>query len=113
MLFGFREPSVPSVDPEHVKTAMDSGESCTILDVRTPGEFSRGKLNGSINVPIDRLERDVHSQLPDTKQKIYVYCLSGARSAVAVEIMLKLGYSNVYNMSHGMLAWRVKYFPVE
>jgi rhodanese-related sulfurtransferase len=112
MIFGFHEPDVPTKDVEDVKHAIDTKEKCVILDVRTAGEYSRGKIQGSINLSVEEIESKVKSRLPDTKQKIYVYCLSGARSTVAVEIMRKLGYTNTFHMSHGLLAWRVKYFPV-
>ncbi len=112
MMFGFNEPKVPTVEPEIVKQAMDAHEKYILLDVRTPEEFGRGKLAGSINVPVDEVNGKIKSIIADTSEKIYVYCLSGARSSVAVETMMKLGYTNVFNMSHGLLAWRAKYFPV-
>jgi phage shock protein E len=112
MLFGFHEPEVPTVEPETLKKAIDSGESCIILDVRTSGEFSRGKIQNSINIPVESVRTVAKSKIPDMNNKIYVYCLSGARSTVAVEIMQKLGYKNVYHVAHGLLGWRAKYFPV-
>jgi rhodanese-related sulfurtransferase len=112
MLFGFNEPTVPTVEAEEVKKAIDAKESCIIVDVRTPGEYLRGKLQGSVNLPVELVETKAKTLFPDVKQKIYVYCLSGARSSVAVDSMRTLGYSNVFSMSHGLLAWRVKYFPV-
>jgi rhodanese-related sulfurtransferase len=112
MLFGFHEPEVPTVEPEVVKQAIDTKEHCLLLDVRTPGEFSRGNIQGSINLSVEQVKSDVVSRVPDKKQKIYVYCLSGARSTVAVEIMQQLGYTNVFHMTHGLLGWRAKYFPV-
>ncbi len=112
MFFGFNEPTVPTVEAEDIKKAMDAKEVCAILDVRTAGEFSRGKLEGSLNCSVEQVPRSVEALLPDKKQKIYVYCLSGARSSVAVESMIELGYTNVFHMNHGMLGWRAKYFPV-
>ncbi len=112
MIFGFYEPEVPTVEAEIVKQAIDTKEACVILDVRTAGEFSRGKLQGSINCSVEQIGQSVESLIPNKKQKIYVYCLSGARSSVAVETMLQLGYTNVFHMNHGLLAWRAKYFPV-
>ena len=112
MIFGFHEPEVPTVEAEIVKQAIEKTEACVILDVRTTGEFSRGKLQGSINCSVEQIGQSVESLIPNKKQKIYVYCLSGARSSVAVETMLQLGYTNVFHMNHGLLAWRAKYFPV-
>ena len=112
MLYGFNEPDVPTVEPEAVKAAMDADENITLLDVRTPAEFARGKLAGSINLTVDEVSSKILSVIPDKNRKIYVYCLSGARSSVAVEMMMGLGYTQVFNMSHGLLGWRAKYFPV-
>lgn len=112
MIFGFYEPKVPTVEAEKVKHAIDVKESCVILDVRTAEEYSRGNIAGSINIPVEEIENNVTSAFPDAGQKIYVYCLSGARSSVTVEIMMKLGYTNVFHMAHGLLGWRAKYFPV-
>jgi rhodanese-related sulfurtransferase len=112
MIFGFNESKVPTVEPEIVKKAMDTREDFVLLDVRTPEEYKRGKLTGSINVGVNEVGQKVQSIIPDHSKKIFVYCLSGARSTVAVEIMRKLGYTNTFNMSHGLLAWRAKYFPV-
>ncbi len=112
MIFGFHEPSVPTVESEELKRAIDAKEKCVILDVRTQGEYSRGKISGSMNISVEDVERTVKKLLPDTTQKIYVYCLSGARSSVAVEMMMRLGYTNVFHVAHGLLGWRAKYYPV-
>ena len=94
-----------------VKKAIDSKEQFILLDVRTPGEYARGKIAGCINLPVDTVEANIQAVVPDKAQKIYVYCLSGSRSVLAVDIMVKLGYSNVFDMKQGILAWRAKYFP--
>ena len=107
-----QNPNVISVQPEDVKKAIDTHEQCVILDVRTPGEYSRGNIAGSINVPVDDLSRKITDVIPDTSARIYVYCLSGNRSSRAVAFMLGIGYTNVYNMQYGLLGWRAKYFPV-
>jgi len=50
--------------------------------------------------------------VPPCSAKIFVYCLSGSRSVHAVDVMVKPGYTNVFDMEHGLLGWRAKYFPV-
>ena len=108
----FSEPNVPQVTAEDVKKAIEEKEACILLDVRTPGEYVRGKIAGSINLPVDKVDCDVLKVVPDKSAKVYVYCLSGSRSIHAVDAMVKLGYTNVFDMEHGLLAWRAKYFPV-
>ncbi len=103
---------IPEVTVEEVKRAMDVKESFILLDVRTAGEFARGALKGSVNVPVDEVERRILTVIPDLHAKVYVYCLSGSRSTYAVGEMLKLGYTQVFDVSHGLLAWRVKGYQV-
>lgn len=108
----FSEPKVPQVSAEDVKKAIDRKENYILLDVRTPEEYARGKIAGSINLPVDKVDCDIPKVVPDKSAKVYVYCLSGSRSIHAVDIMVKLGYTNVFDMEYGLLGWRVKYFPV-
>jgi phage shock protein E len=103
---------ISNVSAEDVKKAIDEKVDCILLDVRTQEEYSRGKIAGSINIPVDKIESDILSRIPDTSAKIYVYCLSGSRSIHAVQILTNLGYSNVCNVISGLLAWRVKGYPV-
>lgn len=108
----FAEPTVPKISAEEVKQALDMREQVVFLDVRTPDEFTRAHIQGSINVPLDMVECDIRALIPDMTTKVYVYCLSGSRSAHAVDRMIRLGYTNVYDMQHGLLGWRAKYFPL-
>ena len=68
-----------------------------LLDVRTPAEFSSGHIPGSQNVPLQDL--DEVEFLADNKDvRIYVYCLSGARSREATGLLHRMGYPNVTNL---------------
>ena len=112
-MFDITEPQVPEITAENVKKSIDAKEGALLLDVRTAGEYLRGKIEGSINIPVDEVTNFVESVVPDKSHTIYVYCLSGARSVHAVSTMVKLGYTRVYNMINGLLAWRAKGYPVE
>jgi phage shock protein E len=104
--------SVPSVSAEECKHAIDTNQSIVIVDVRTPQEYIRGNINGSINIPLDTISENILKIIPEKDKKIFVYCLSGSRSIHAVEIMKKLGYTNVFDVSHGLLAWRIQGYPL-
>lgn len=104
--------SAPQVSADEVKKSIDSQESIVLLDVRTPGEFSRGKIANSINLPIGDVLSKVESIISNKNQKVYVYCLSGSRSDIAVQQMVQLGYTNAFSMTQGLLAWRSKQYPV-
>lgn len=111
-MFNIFGPSVPKISAADVKQALDEKQKVTILDVRTPQEYANAKIAGSINLPVDQVTQKVSSIIPDKQQTVYVYCLSGSRSVQAVAAMKRLGYSHVYDMQSGLLAWRVKKFPL-
>jgi len=112
-MFDFLKPDVPSVSVDDVKKALDAKEQSVLLDVRTPQEYEKGHIHGSINIPVGEIEKTVVSLLPDKQQKIVVYCLSGSRSVLAVDMMIKQGYTHVFDMTSGLLAWRAKKYPLE
>lgn len=74
--------------------------SVTLLDVRTPMEVSRGKIDGFINIPVDSLRERIN-EIPADKP-VYVHCHSGLRSYIACRILSGLGY-DCYNLAGG---WR-------
>lgn len=111
-MLGFLFSKVPQVKVDEVKKAMDDKGDFILLDVRTPQEYAKGHLDGSVNFPLDEVDKVIETKFPDKKKRIYVYCLSGSRSVQAVDSMVKLGYSNVYDMKNGLLAWRVNKYPV-
>ncbi len=73
-------------------------DNVTLLDVRTPAEFSRGHIDGFLNIPVDEL-RDRMGEIPPGKP-VYVICQSGLRSYIACRILAGNGY-DCYNFSGG------------
>lgn len=71
-------------------------EGAIILDVRTTSEFSSGHINGSINIPLDKIIHNV-AKLKGKNKPIITCCASGIRSASAKSILQSNGISNVYN----------------
>ncbi|MDO9186774.1 MAG: rhodanese-like domain-containing protein [Bacteroidia bacterium] len=67
-----------------------------ILDVRSSGEYSGGHVKGSINIPVDQLNKNL-SKLKDKNKPIITVCASGMRSASAKSILKSNGYTQVYN----------------
>lgn len=67
-----------------------------ILDVRSSGEYLGGHVKGSINIPVDQLNKNL-SKLKDKNKPIITVCASGMRSASAKSILKSNGYTQVYN----------------
>lgn len=72
--------------------------SVTLLDTRTPMEYSRGNAEGFVNIPVDEL-RERLDEIPHGKP-VYVMCQSGIRSYIACRILMQNGY-DCYNFSGG------------
>ena len=68
-----------------------------LIDVRTTAEFKLGHVEGSVNIPLDEVEKAA-DRLPDMTAPLFVYGASGIRSKMAVSKLKKLGYSNVKNI---------------
>ncbi|GAA4421359.1 rhodanese-like domain-containing protein [Acidovorax lacteus] len=69
----------------------------TVVDVRSPGEFAAGHIDGAINLPLDRLAQDAAQWLPHKQAPLVLCCLSGARSGLGVQLLRQQGYENVVN----------------
>lgn len=66
-----------------------------LVDVRSPSEFAAGHVKGSVNIPLDQVER----RIAEFKKKasVIVFCQSGMRSSRALSILKQNGLTNVYN----------------
>jgi rhodanese-related sulfurtransferase len=71
-------------------------EGAMIIDVRTPGEFASGHINGSMNIPLNKLSDNL-KKLKDKNKPLITCCASGMRSASAKGILKTNGYTNVHN----------------
>lgn len=99
------------ITAEEVHAAIGNAD-ITIVDVRTPEEVIKGAVKGSVSIPLDQLETDIESKIPNKNQIIYLYCLSGSRSEVAADLLTNLGYTQAFSMSNGLLMWRFKKFEL-
>ncbi|MBK8458339.1 MAG: rhodanese-like domain-containing protein [Phyllobacteriaceae bacterium] len=79
-------------------------KSATIVDVREAHEFRSGAIEGAINVPMSAFNP---SKIPANKP-VVVYCLSGARSSMAQQILQANGFADVRNFRSGIGVWRMQ-----
>ena len=69
-----------------------------IIDVREPLEFKLGHVKGAINIPPSKLMSGAEKLQGVPKDtELILYCLSGSRSNVAINILKDLGYTNLEN----------------
>lgn len=104
--------SVKQITSEEVHQSILEGKHITLLDVRTSEEYKKGHIINSIHIPVDELEVKIANTVPDKSKTLYVYCLSGSRSNVAVNTLHQLGYHNAFSMTNGLLKWRVQKYEL-
>jgi len=105
MLFG-RKPKFSYISMPEAQTELNTNRTIRIIDVRTPEEYRAGHIPGSINVPLDRVGGIVNI-VPDKSERLFVYCLSGARSRSASQQFAAMGYTDVNNIG-GISQWTGK-----
>lgn len=81
-----------------------------LLDVRTPGEFARGRIEGAHHIPVDELRLRLNELPQDKNQPIYVSCQVGLRAHIALCILRGAGYRNLFNVSGGYLTYQAYRF---
>ena len=75
------------------------------LDVRTPGEFMGGFIQGARNIDFQSGNFENEIAALDKNATYAVYCRSGNRSGQAVKVMHDAGFHNVYNLNGGVIDW--------
>ena len=92
-----------TVSPAELKQMMDSHEDFQLIDVREPWEVEEVNIGG-LNIPMatalqraDEISRD---------KKVVVHCKAGMRSASVIQALeQKMGYTNLYNLQGGIVAY--------
>lgn len=82
------------------------------LDVRTAGEFMEGHINGAINIDVEGNTFDSEIANLDKSKTYAVYCHSGRRSQIAVDIMAKAGFKTLFNLENGVTDWSARGWPL-
>lgn len=100
-----------NVSSREIKSLMEKNKDIYLLDVRTPQEYSQGKLAGSVLIPIGEFERRVR-EVPKNKT-IVVYCAVGSRSKPVASFLSQQGYKDVYHMTDGIVGWYRNGFPIQ
>lgn len=96
-----------------VKARLDAGDRFTLVDVREESEYAAGHLPGAVHIGKGVIERDIEVRVPDPATPLVLYCGGGFRSALAADVIQKMGYTNVISMDGGWTGWKTAGLPVE
>ena len=96
-----------SITPQQAQVLLKSGEKVTLLDVRTPDEFTQEHIDGALLIPLQTLDKNLALIANVKNQKIIVYCHSGTRSVAASRILADNGFSPL-NVKGGITEWKAQ-----
>ena len=83
-----------------------------VLDVREPSEFAAGHIKDALLIPLGQVEKRVAELEGFKNQPMIVVCGSGGRSAAAIKVLDKYGFTQLLNLKGGMGAWRKAGLPI-
>ena len=83
-----------------------------VLDVRETGEFGKGHILNSKSIPLGKLGERIGELERHRGKPVVVVCNSGQKSAAACVLLGKQGFSQVYNLAGGVLAWQKAGLPL-
>lgn len=104
---------VKEVNVEQLKALKASGDNFTLIDVREDSEWTAGHAAGATHISKGIIERDIETKIPQKSAKLVLYCGGGSRSALAADVLMKMGYSNVVSLEGGMNAYKTAGLPTE
>ena len=84
-----------------------------LIDVREDNEFETAHAEGAKHMSRGIIDRDIVQTFPDKNTELILYCGGGFRSALAADMIQKMGYTNVWSMAGGWAAWQEAEAPVE
>lgn len=100
--------TMKEVTVQELKQKMDNNEDFQLIDVRETFEYETSNLNGE-NIPLGGIL--IEADKVATDKPVIMQCRSGKRSAAAIMQLEQLGYTNLYNLKGGILAWQEAYDP--
>lgn len=102
-------PNVPTITVQELQDKRSRQEDHFLLDVREPDEYAAAQIEGATLIPLAQVTARA-AEIPRDKP-VLVHCRSGVRSAKAVAALQDLGYTQVWSVAGGILAWAKEIDP--
>ena len=100
---------IPSIDVFELKQRRDANAPITLIDVREPYELELAQIEGAKLIPLGEIEE--RSGEIERGRDIVVFCHAGVRSARAVQLLQRAGFTDIYNLEGGIDAWSEQIDP--
>lgn len=94
------------ISAQELKERMDKGEKLHIIDVREPSEYAEYNIGGKL-VPLGKIAGMQLEDIEDLKdEELIIHCKAGSRSMQACLILEQAGFTNVVNVTGGVMAFQ-------
>lgn len=103
---------ITSLTPKAFSTKIAEVTNPQIVDVRTPDEFKGGAIENAQNFNWNSSDFKSKIEHLDKNLPVFVYCLSGGRSAAASQALLDNGFKEIYELEGGIMAWNNAGLPL-
>ncbi|MDO9051044.1 MAG: rhodanese-like domain-containing protein [Methylotenera sp.] len=104
LLAGCQPSNISSMTP-NAAAKMFSEQKAIIVDVREDSEWKEGHIAGAIHIPLAQVESRLRELAQYKNSNVVVQCRSGKRSAKAASTLQAAGFTKVYNLTGGIIAW--------
>lgn len=102
--------SAKSLSVGEARELLQKDPNLFLLDVRTPEEYARARIEGGRLIPIDQVAAR-QAEIP-ADRPVLVYCAVGSRSSQVADYLAARRKQPIYNMFGGIWAWQLRGFPV-
>ena len=82
-----------------------SSSGVQLVDIRTPQEFNMGHIEKAKNINFFSKDFKLEIEKMDRMKPLYLYCRSGSRSRQAANVLLRMGFEEIYDLEGGLLRW--------
>jgi rhodanese-related sulfurtransferase len=92
-----------------LKARAEAGEKLNVIDVREPAEYAEFNIGGQL-VPLGKIVGMQADELDEFKnEELILHCKAGSRSFQACMVLEQMGFTNVKNVTGGVMAWQAQY----
>lgn len=101
-----------NIDVTTLRAELAADPDTLLVDVRTPGEFQAGSIEGAVNLPLSQVDAHLSRIVAGAGGRMVLVCQSGARARQAAGTLAGAGLSDVVVLDGGMSSWAAAGAPV-
>jgi rhodanese-related sulfurtransferase len=102
----------PTAVTSQMLTQLVNRQDAVVVDIRGQADFSKGHIQGALNVPLSKLKENTKDLENYKDSPIIMVCANGIQVAGACDVLKKAGFEQIYKLTGGMTSWKGDNLPV-